>query len=165
MPFDPLLGQKCFSLQQHYDQLWTISVIPAETKNWTCRMKINISYLIKACKNANYIWNKFCGNWSIPWHSLMHERHKFWGFDEMRFTMFIVNWVLKKKALLVFFTLMPSPICFFQENCWGKQDYLSISVNPLSPKNNQHQFSPDISIDNQENRLGELIKWSAEWKS
>lgn len=99
------------------------------------------------------------------WHSLMHERHKFWGFDEMRFTMFIVNWVLKKKALLVFFTLMPSPICFFQENCWGKQDYLSISVNPLSSKNNQHQFSPDISIDNQENRLGELIKWSAEWKS
>lgn len=98
-------------------------------------------------------------------HSLMHERHKFWGFDEMRFTMFIMNWVLKKKALLVFFTLMPSPICFFQENCWGKQDYLSISVNPLSLKNDQHQFSPDISIDNQESRLGELIKWSAKWKS
>lgn len=35
---------------------------------------------------------------------------------------------------------------------------MSISVNPLSPKNDQHQFSPDISVDNQENRLGELIK-------
>lgn len=115
--------------------------------------------------HGSCLWSQTLHPTYKNWHSLMHERHKFWGFDEMRLTMFIVNWVLKKKALLVFFTLMPSPICFFQENCWGKQDYLSISVNPLSPKNNQHQFSPDISIDNQENRLGELIKWSAEWKS
>ena len=120
--------------------LWQLinSVEVSEVKHYTQLIKTGIPSCMKGTSFEVLMrWDLQCSSWT-----------EFW----------------KKKALLVFFTLTPSPICFFQENCWGKQDYLSISVNPLSPKNDQHQFSPDISIDNQENRLRELIKWSAEWK-
>ena len=42
---------------------------------------------------------------------------------------------------------------------------ISLLLNPLSPSSDQHQFSPMISIDCQEQSLWELIKWSQSEKS